>query len=50
MQPDLEEALEASRYASHPYSSHPAKLHEPLSISLSFLEMREARLLLVGWW
>ncbi|XP_044971518.1 uncharacterized protein LOC123435617 [Hordeum vulgare subsp. vulgare] len=22
-QPDLEEALEASRYASHPYSSHP---------------------------
>ena len=50
VQPDLEEALEASRYASHPYSSHPAKLHEPLSISLSFLEMREARLLLVGWW
>ncbi|KAI5017619.1 hypothetical protein ZWY2020_042507 [Hordeum vulgare] len=25
-QPDLEEALEASRYASHPYSSHPKEV------------------------
>ncbi|KAE8799942.1 hypothetical protein D1007_24639 [Hordeum vulgare] len=25
-QPDLEEALEAPRYASHPYSSHPKEV------------------------
>jgi len=25
-QPELEEALEASRYASHPYSSHPKEV------------------------
>lgn len=24
---DLEEALEASRYASHPYSTHPREVH-----------------------
>ncbi|GKV13203.1 hypothetical protein SLEP1_g24252 [Rubroshorea leprosula] len=25
-QPDLEDALEASRYASHPYSTHPREV------------------------
>jgi hypothetical protein len=34
-QPDLEEALEASRYASHPYSSHPKEVSPaPAAIDL----------------
>jgi nuclear pore complex protein Nup155 len=31
-QPDLEEALEASCYASHPYSSHPKEVSAPLPL------------------
>ncbi|GJN08603.1 hypothetical protein PR202_ga26542 [Eleusine coracana subsp. coracana] len=30
-QPDLEEALEASRYASHPYSSHPKESQKSIA-------------------
>lgn len=31
-QPDLEESLEASRYASHPYSAHPKEVTYCISL------------------
>ncbi|XP_072146653.1 nuclear pore complex protein NUP155 [Setaria viridis] len=34
-QPDLEEALEASRYSSHPYSSHPKELQWPPLVEIA---------------
>lgn len=34
---DLEEALEASRYTSHPYSTHPKEVDFPFFYYLFFL-------------
>lgn len=34
---DLEEALEAARYASHPYSTHPREVHGSFSKTSEFL-------------
>lgn len=36
-QTDLEEALEASRYASHPYTTHPREVSENASSSNMYL-------------
>nr|ACG46595.1 hypothetical protein [Zea mays] len=43
-QPDLEEALEASRYASHPYSSHPKEASPARPVVSCVCTDRRARL------
>ena len=35
---DLEEALEASRYASHPYSTHPREVNDSTPSSMVLIE------------